>query len=193
MRKYVFAALLAASAATPAFAQDAAPLTGLRVEGIVGYDRPDIDNESQDGVTYGVGLGYDVQAGGAVIGIEAEAADSTVDECVKGAILATDTFCAEFKRDLYVGGRIGAAVGANSLIYAKAGYTNARVGVDYNDGVAGTTGDFKTGENLDGVRVGGGFQFGLGANSYAKIEYRYSNYEQGFDKHQAVAGFGFRF
>ena len=33
----------------------------------------------------------------------------------------------------------------------------------------------------------------LGPNSFAKTEYRYSNYEQGFEKHQVVAGFGFRF
>ena len=33
----------------------------------------------------------------------------------------------------------------------------------------------------------------LGPNTFVKAEYRYSNYEQGFDEHQGVVGLGFRF
>ncbi|HEX2762918.1 MAG TPA: outer membrane beta-barrel protein [Allosphingosinicella sp.] len=194
MRKIAFAAvLLAAGAATPAFARDAADLSGFRVEALGGYETTDIDDEGTDGIAYGVGVGYDMQAGGAVFGIEAEAMDSTVDECVPGSVIASDTLCAKFGRDLYVGGRIGAAVGGNALVYAKGGYTNARIGIDYDDGIAGTTGDFTLNDELDGVRVGGGVQFGLGRSAYAKAEYRYSNYEQGFEKHQGLVGLGFRF
>ena len=79
------------------------------------------------------------------------------------------------------------------LVYGKAGYSNARVGLDYEDGTSSDALDFDEGENLDGIRVGAGLEFALGPNSYAKTEYRYSNYEQGFDRHQVVAGFGFRF
>ena len=78
-------------------------------------------------------------------------------------------------RDLSVGGRAGFGVGGNSLIYAKAGYTNARVRVDYEDGTAGTVADFTDRTNLDGVRAGLGAQIGLGPNAYLKTEYRYSN------------------
>ena len=53
--------------------------------------------------------------------------------------------------------------------------------------------DFDARDNLDGVRVGAGAQFGIGANSYIRTEYRYSNYQDGFDRHQVVGGFGFRF
>jgi outer membrane immunogenic protein len=193
MRKYIVAALLAGSVAAPAFAQDAAPLSGFRVEAIGGYETTDIEDEGSDGITYGVGLGYDFQGGGAVFGIEAEATKSTIDECVAGTVVATDQLCAEFGRDLYVGGRVGAVVGSSTLLYAKAGYTNARIKLDYEDGTAGTVNDFEAGDNLDGVRVGAGAQFGLGANSYVKAEYRYSNYEADFEKHQAVVGLGFRF
>ena len=84
-------------------------------------------------------------------------------------------------------------VGGNTLLYAKAGYTNARIGLDYEDGTAATDPDFSIGTNLDGVRAGAGAQFGIGENTYLKTEYRYSNYEQGFDRHQVVAGFGLRF
>ena len=193
MRKYLLAVLLAGSAASPALAQESQPFSGVRVEGVVGYETTDVEDEGSDGVVYGVQAGYDFQSGGAVFGIEAEASDSTVDECVGDVDVAGDTLCADSGRDLYVGGRVGAAVGRNVLLYGKAGYTNARVSLDYEDGTAGTAADFEVGENLDGVRVGAGVEFALGPNSYAKTEYRYSNYEQGFDRHQAVAGFGFRF
>ncbi len=195
MRKYVLAGLLAgaAVAASPAAAQEAAPFSGPRVEGIVGYDTTDVEDENSSGIAYGVGLGYDFQAGGVVFGVEGEASDSTLDECVSDVDLVGDELCVQAGRDLYVGGRVGVAVSPNVLVYGKAGYTNARIAVDYEDGTTGTALDFEEGENLDGVRVGGGLEFALGPNSYAKAEYRYSNYEQGFDRHQVVAGFGFRF
>jgi outer membrane immunogenic protein len=193
MRKLILAALMAGGMAAPALAQDVGNFSGLRVEGIVGYERADVEGENSDGIQYGAGIGYDFQTGGMVIGIEGEIADSTVDECVGGVALAGDQLCAEFGRDLYVGGRVGGAISPNALLYAKAGYTNGRVALDYEDGTPSTALDFNQGENLDGLRVGGGVEFALGPNSFAKTEYRYSNYEQGFDKHQVVAGFGFRF
>jgi outer membrane immunogenic protein len=195
MRKFVIAALLAGGLATPAFAQPVGPVagSGLRVEGIVGYDRNRVEGDSANGVVYGAGVGYDFAAGGAVIGIEGEISDSTSDQCVSGVNRAGDTLCGQFGRDLYVGGRVGGRIGPNSLVYAKAGYTNQRIALDYQDGLPGTTGDFTIGSNLDGLRVGAGVELGIGPNSYVKSEYRYSNYEQGFDRHQVVAGFGFRF
>ena len=193
MRKYVLAALLAGVVASPAMAQEVSPFGGLRVEGIVGYDTTDVEDEGSNGVLYGAGVGYDMQSGGAVFGVEGEISDSTVDECIAGFDVAGDQLCANVGRDLYVGGRVGAAVGPNVLLYGKAGYTNARVNLEYEDGTTGTTLDFDEGRNLDGLRVGGGAEFAIGPNSYAKAEYRYSNYEDGFDRHQVVAGFGFRF
>ena len=196
MRKYLLAGLMtgaAAISATPASAQETAPFSGVRVEGIVGYDTTDVEDENSSGIAYGAGVGYDFQVGGLVAGIEAEASDSTLDECVSDVDLVGDELCVQAGRDLYVGGRIGAAVSRNVLLYAKAGYTNARVAIDYEDGTAGTALDFEEGENLDGIRAGAGLEFALGPNSFAKAEYRYSNYEQGFDRHQVVAGFGFRF
>lgn len=194
MRKCLFAVALATTAAaTPAIAQDTAPFSGLRVEGLVGYDHADVEGENSDGVTYGAQVGYDVQTRGAVFGVEGEIADSTVDECVQDVDVVGDELCLNAGRDLYVGGRVGAPVTDNVLVYGKAGYTNARASLQYEDGTDATDLDFDEGENLDGVRVGGGVEMALGPNSYAKTEYRYSNYEQGFDRHQVVAGFGFRF
>ena len=136
MRKYLLAGLLAATVAGPALAQEATPFSGVRVEGVVGYDTTDVEGEGSDGVTFGGQLGYDIQSGGAVFGVEAEATESTIDECVSDVDLVGDELCVEAGRDLYVGGRAGAAVGSNVLVYAKGGYSNARVGVDYEDGTA---------------------------------------------------------
>jgi outer membrane immunogenic protein len=192
MRKYIAAALLAGSLATPAFAQDSAPFSGLRVEGIVGYDTTDVEEESADGLLYGVGVGYDVQSGGLVFGVDGEINKSNLDECVAGTIVTGDELCARAGRDLYAGARIGAAVGSNMLVYARGGYTNARVTTSY-DHPTNAALDLTERENLDGIRVGGGLEFAVGSNAFVKTEYRYSNYEQGFDRHQVVGGFGLRF
>ena len=194
MKKLVLAALLTGAAAAPAAAQVNAPFTGPRVEAIIGYDHADVnDVGSSDGITYGIGAGYDFQMGSAVVGVEAELSDSTVDECVTNVDVPTDELCAQVGRDIYVGGRVGGVVGANSLLYAKAGYVNGRVAAEYNDGIDGDAGDFEEGANLDGVRVGAGLEHRLGTNSFVKAEYRYSNYEAGVEKHQGVVGVGFRF
>jgi outer membrane immunogenic protein len=195
MRKFAFAAaLLAGTIATPALAQDNPNnLGGFRVEGVIGYDHPSISDESADGITYGMGVGYDFQSGNAIFGIEAEATDSSADQDTTGFAIPGDTLRVRAGRDLYVGGRAGFGIGGNSLIYAKAGYTNARVRLDYEDGTAGTVADFTQRTNLDGIRGGVGAQIGLGSNAYLKTEYRYSNYQDGVDRHQVVGGFGFRF
>lgn len=197
MRKYLLAALVAGTVATPALSQQvapAAPFTGLRVEGIVGYDRGGTEDvDDSEGVVYGAGVGYDFQLGNLVAGIEGEVSDSTVDECSDAVIVAGDTLCAQVGRDLYVGGRVGSLVGPRTLLYAKAGYTNGRLATEYEDGIDGDAGDIELGEELDGARLGAGIEHAIGPNSFVKAEYRYSNYEQGFEKHQAVAGFGFRF
>ena len=193
MRKTIIAALAAATVATPAFAQDAADAGGFRVEAIGGYESQKVEGDSTDGIVYGVGLGYDFAAGGGLFGIEAEYADSNTDQCVANVDVTGDELCGKFGRDMYVGARFGANVGANTVLYGKAGYTNARIQLTYDDGTVAGLDDFDEGTNLDGVRAGAGLQFGLGTGSYAKVEYRYSNYEGGFEKHQGVVGVGFRF
>ena len=207
MRKYLFAVALATAAATPALAQDTAPFSGLRVEGLVGYDTTDVEGENSDGVTYGAQVGYDVQSSGAVFGVEGEIADSTVDECVQDLDLAGDELCVSAGRDLYVGGRAGAAVSPNVLVYGKAGYTNARFNYIGGDG----TTDYSQNLDTDGLRLGAGVEQKFGAMTFGKIEYRYSNYKEGevdfeatgvadsdrfdidTDRHQVVASVGVRF
>lgn len=193
MRKFIVAALAATVLATPAMAQDKAPFSGVRVEGLVGWDRNQVSGDHSDGIQYGVGLGYDFRSGNALFGIEGEAGDSSADECATGINRVGDKLCAEAGRDLYVGGRVGALVGPSTLLYAKAGYANTRLRLDYDANLAGTTGDFTSKGDYDGIRVGAGVEQAIGRNAFVKAEYRYSNYEQGYARHEVVGGFGFRF
>jgi outer membrane immunogenic protein len=182
MRKLVLAALAASAMTAPAFAQDST-FTGPRVEALVGYDAAkdgtDGDAGSSDGVTYGGAIGYDVQMGGAVIGAEAELTGSSV----------------ETGRDIYLGARAGVAITPTTLLYAKGGYTNARVETTYETGNSKT----EIHEDMEGFRVGAGAEFKLSNNMYVKGEYRYSNYGKidgydiDIDRHQVVAGVGIRF
>ncbi|HEX8447692.1 MAG TPA: porin family protein [Sphingomonas sp.] len=191
MRCFAYAALAATtlSVAVPALAQDVAPFTGARVEGLVGYDNVKTDGHD-DAVGYGIGAGYDMQMRGMVVGVEAEATDSNVKQCFGAQTLASPETCAKAARDLYVGGRVGTVVGGRTLLYAKAGYTNARFKLTQDDGTDRVT---LGRTDLDGIRVGVGAEYAVGPNSFVKAEYRYSNYEDGFERNQAIAGFGFRF
>ncbi|WP_076068748.1 outer membrane protein [Sphingomonas montana] len=191
MRSVAFAAILGSTmlVAAPAMAQVAAPFTGARVEGIVGYDNVK-NGDTDDAVAYGVAAGYDMQMNGLVVGIEGEAADSDVRQCAGRETVVSPRLCAKAGRDLYAGARVGTVVGGRTLLYAKAGYTNAQFKLTSDDGTNQTTLG-KT--NLDGIRAGVGAEYAVGPNSYVKAEYRYSNYQDGFSRNQAVAGFGFRF
>jgi outer membrane immunogenic protein len=188
------AALAAATAGVPALAQDTAARDGVsfsgpRVEGLVGWDR--LQNHGHDsGVNYGVGAGYDMQRGRTVFGVEAEASDSTAKRCEGARTAADPRLCASARRDLYVGGRIGAVVGSRTLIYGEAGYDNSRVKATLNDG---TTKIGLGSKNLDGVRLGAGAEYALGSRSYVKAEYRYTNSEDHWSRNQLLGGVGVRF
>ena len=217
MRKLMVATLLAgASVATPALAQDVGPtFTGPRVEAILGYDHvgagSDFDNDngrddqSIDGLLYGVGVGYDMNLGSAVVGVEGEWTDSTAKS---SRYDPTDQFGfgrVSQGRDLYVGARAGILANPQTLVYVKGGYTNSKLNV-----LAGNTNETTdTSFKLDGWRIGAGVERAINANTFAKLEYRYSNYTDGkidfpngatserfdidTDRHQVVASVGWRF
>ena len=192
--KFIAVLFATVCTATPALAQDPpASQGGFRIEGLVGYDSARIQDNEDGGVVYGVGVGYDFQTGRAVLGIEAEATESTNQGCASDVFLIGDSLCADAGRELYVGARAGVLVGRNVLLYGKAGYTNARFHVDYDDGTPGGGGDIAFSQNLDGLRVGLGAQFGITRNTYFRTEGRYSNYEGGSDRGQVTGAFGFRF
>ncbi|ASY43030.1 MAG: outer membrane protein [Pseudomonadota bacterium] len=217
MRKFVVATLLAGTAvATPALAQDVGPtFTGPRVEAILGYDHvgagSDVDNnngrddQSIDGLLYGVGAGYDINLGSAVVGVEGEYTDSTAKS---DRYDLTDQFGfgrVSQGRDLYIGARAGILASPNTLVYVKGGYTNTKLNVLAGDTDETTDTAFK----LDGWRIGGGVERAINQNTFAKLEYRYSKYDSAHidymdgatssefdidtDRHQVVASVGWRF
>ena len=217
MRKLTLALLAAPLiSAAPALAQDTNPtFTGPRVEATLGYDHVgagssvsnnnDRDDQKIDGLLYGGGVGYDLAVGSLLVGVEGEATGSTARS---GRNDYTSTFGfgrVRQGRDLYVGGRVGILASPTVMVYAKGGYTNSRLRVLAGD--TNTTTD--TSFNLDGYRIGAGVEHAIGPNSYAKVEYRYSNYSRGnidfpngatsgrfdvdTDRHQVAASYGFRF
>jgi outer membrane immunogenic protein len=207
-----------ACTATPALAQGNSTFTGPRVEGIIGYDisragstidndTANNDDESIDGLLYGVGAGFDIAVGGAVVGVEGEWTKGTAKTDFNRP--DPNNFGlgrVSTGRDLYLGARVGFLASPKTLIYAKGGYTNARYNVLATDGVTDLREDF----NTDGWRVGAGAEMALSEHTFAKLEYRYSKYSQAeidfegtvadsprfsidTDRHQIVAAVGFRF
>jgi outer membrane immunogenic protein len=188
MRAYllgVSAILMAAAAASPAMAQ------GFRAEVHGGWDRVNAEEVGDSGVVYGIGLGYDKMLGErAFVGADFSIDDSSQKECEAGALVNNDELCIRAGRDLAAGIRGGMLVGDRGKLYALAGYTNARFKTAYTTPAGVTTRD---GANLDGFRLGAGYQNRVAGNAYGKVEYRYSNYEAGIERHQVLLGVGVEF
>ena len=187
--KKILVSLAAGSAlaAVPAMAQDAGPaqaFDGFHVEGLAGYDITKAGSSVDD--------------------------DSNIDndQSIDGALFGVGAGYDNVKtnRDLYVGARVGYVVSPRTMVYAKGGYTNAKFDVRNGDGSVETNTDI----DADGWRIGAGVEQAVSNNVFAKLEYRYSNYEKGeldyrgdipdgqrfdldLDRHQIVAGVGVRF
>ena len=86
--------------------------------------------------------------------------------------------------------RGGVKVGERGKVYALAGYTNARYKTSYTTPAGVTTRDAA---NLDGFRLGAGYEHNLTSNVYGKVEYRYSDYESDISRHQVLFGVGLNF
>jgi outer membrane immunogenic protein len=202
-------------AATPAIAQDTSGnFDGFHVEAVAGYDIVEISidedvfgetlSDDQGGFAYGVAAGYDVSIGGTLLGVEIEYADSGVgiEDSYVGELLGSEVDIAaslDAGRDLYAGIRLGGQLSDRSLVYVKAGYTNARA-------------KFSMTATFDGLRLGVGSEFAFSKNAFAKVEYRLSMYGDGeaemdgenadigeifeygdLNRHQIVLGLGLRF
>lgn len=190
MKKFLMiGAAFAAFAPAAAMAQDTVSWSGAHVDAIAGWDQmkskdafgPGLDYK-KDGVVYGGGLGFDYDSGSVVLGADAELTGSSAKDCdvVPGA-------CIKNGRDLYAGARVGVPVGdaRDTLLYFKGGYTNARFTAE-SAGVSASTDE-------DGYRLGAGVEHKFGTNVTAKVEYRYSDYGDGVNRNQVVAGIGYRF
>ncbi|MFN6935821.1 MAG: porin family protein, partial [Tsuneonella sp.] len=113
MKNIVFAATLPlVMLASPAIAQDETQdMGGFYTGAIVGIDSvrlsDGVDSGSESDIGFGAVVGYDYDLGQAVVGIEAEWADSGVSAGVTDVFTAGDEVRLSAGRDLYVGGRLG--------------------------------------------------------------------------------------
>ncbi|MDQ8755255.1 outer membrane beta-barrel protein [Sphingosinicella sp. LHD-64] len=223
MKIRYLAALLAATAAVPAFAQDG-NFSGVRGEVRVGWDSAGVDatfpdpddadetlsvDNDDDAIAYGAEIGYDLQLGdNFVIGAYGGLDFSQAELC--GEVLGDDLGCVETGRNLTAGLRAGFVLGESVLVYAKGGYSNGRLRFDYDGDVEDDDNDLVAfNRNRGGYHLGGGFEVALNPNLYVKAEYVYTDYGSfdyafgdeddpltariGANRHQALAGIGFRF
>ncbi|MGI9363165.1 MAG: outer membrane protein [Parasphingorhabdus sp.] len=204
MKKCVLVlAATAACVSAPALAQDASPFTGPYVGGVLGYDSVEIEIDDlkgdDNGTLYGGVIGYDMNLGGFVVGVEGEYTESAVKQTEQSVLIAGDEASLSAGRDLYAGVRLGYEFVPNAMIYAKGGYTNAKAKLRYDDN-AGSVTSFS--DELDGYRIGGGLE-ATSNNMFVRLEYRYSDYGSyssdgllpGIDtsRHQGVVMAGLRF
>jgi outer membrane immunogenic protein len=106
---YAFAAVAAiAAAAAPASAE------GFRAEIHGGWDHvrsdgPGINNNDSDsGIVYGIGAGYDFRIAPKVeLGLDLSADLSSMEECENSVLVANDRACLDAGRDLAAAVRLG--------------------------------------------------------------------------------------
>ena len=185
---------VAAFAAAPAFAQDANPFVGPRIEMTAGYDSTRIADQpagTPDSVSQariGAAIGYDIALSpkvtlGAEIG-----AGFTLGKGRDYRVAATD-FEVDQGRDLDASLRLGYRVGDRTLIYGKAGWANSQYIARATNG----TTTLRERSNEDGLRLGAGVEHMFGKSLYAKAEYRYTSYGHDVNRHQGLVGVGLRF
>ena len=173
-----------AAAASPAAAAGRAEIHG-------GLDRIAYSGTSSDGLLYGVGAGLDIPVGKKlVVGVEGNADYSNAKDCADLVIATIDEICLRARRDLSAAVRLGYEPSAGAMVYALAGYSSARFRLEATP--AGGT-PIREVQSFDGLRLGVGLQHAVRGGVYSKLEYRYSNYEAGAERHHLVAGLGVRF
>lgn len=148
-------------------------------------------NRTRDSVVGGAFAGYDHKIGsGVVIGVEGGIQAGIDDSIVRDSAGTRVTLDPRYSFDLTA--RAGYLVSDNTLLYARGGYTNARVRTSIED----TAGLQTVSSNRDGWLIGGGVERAITDNVSARLEYRYSDLSEGdgrFDRHQALVGVAYRF
>jgi outer membrane immunogenic protein len=189
MRKTICGLVAAVTATGTAHAE------GVRAEVHAGFDGLDRRNSSaSEDVFAGIGVGYDFSINDKTfIGVEANLDESNINNRVGPTPVGT-TARLKANRDINVNVRVGTSIGGKTKVYALGGYTNlrAKATVTVVPPVGPTTRISDSG-NADGYRVGVGVERDIGKRAYAKLEYRYSNYEGGFTRNQGLVGIGIRF
>jgi len=147
-------------------------------------------DSSKDAATIGGFVGYDKSFGKFVVGGEAGFSASTSDELTGSSAAGTITIDPRWSFDLSA--RAGYLINPKTLAYVRGGYANERI----RTSVTGTGATALVDENRDGWMVGGGIERQILPHVSARIEYRYSDFDEGegtFDRHQTLLGLSYRF
>lgn len=148
-------------------------------------------DDDQQSVTGGIYAGYDRRAADrVVVGVEG-GLDFANDDEIKNTVTG-DKYTINPKYSFDLTARAGYLVNPNTLVYARGGYTNARMKTTIDSAVATTSAT----DNRDGWLVGAGVERQFMKNASTRIEYRYSDLSEGdgnFDRHRVLAGISYRF
>lgn len=188
--------------------------TGLRADIHSGWDkvsshqRTDVGvngattRDKDDGIVYGGEIGYDVSLAGFTLGAYAGIQGSSIKECAE--VFTEVETCAKVGRNITLGARVGANVAPRVLLYAKGGYSNGQVKLEYIDHVTPAN-SFGVSDEMDGWHLGAGVQVDLVSNFYAKLEYVHTDYSDyalkqgnativgGLDRDNVLVGVGIKF
>jgi len=185
----------------------AAEFTGPWVELRGGFDSVQLKasadganvSASRSGITYGAAAGHDFAIGSnGVVGLQIGGYGTNTK--VSEEIFGNDEACLKVGRDLEVLARLGFKASPTTLVYGLAGYASGRISATYVD-LRNSANNYQASENGGGIRVGAGVEHSFG-KMFAKAEYRYTSYDKsdlafdvsaGFNRHQVLAGLGFRF
>lgn len=198
MKRFILPAAAAVLVAGGASAASADPFNGPYVGVQGGWSQNDVSSptapqgvlnvdRSRDAASGGVYTGYDLKVSpNVVVGAEA-GIQFGADDSIRQGNVTVDP-----KRSIDLTARAGYLVNDDTLLYARGGYTNARVRTAIED----SAGIHSASSNRDGWLVGGGVEHALSDNVSARAEYRYSDLSDGrgkFDRHQALFGISYRF
>lgn len=200
--RYIVSSIAAALAIGLAGGASAEPFNGPFVGVQAGWNQDNLGtpttdfgpiaiNTKQDSVNGGVFAGYDYKiANSFVLGAEAGIHFGVDDEVVSTTNVGLVTI--DPKRAIDLTARAGYLVDGKTLVYARGGYTNARVRTTIED----EAGLRVASSDRDGWTVGGGVERAITDNISARLEYRYADLSDGdgkFDRHQALVGVAYRF
>jgi outer membrane immunogenic protein len=203
LRPLTVAALLAATAA--AVPATAAEFSGFRAEIQGGWDNPLIDygifgpedgywgtyHKSHSGFMYGAEVGYDFPVSDTIIIGALVSVDGTTVK-LDATHPNISAVAANVGVQWDIAARAGFKVADSTLLYASAGYANTMVRYYYNDLVHPLI-TAEDSRRYGGLLLAAGVEQAFGEKFYGKLEYRYSNYQDGVTRNQIVAGAGMRF
>lgn len=141
-------------------------------------------DQTVENMHFGGQLGYNVDAGGVVIGAEADfSIHNGSDRFARGPIATTPFPTLSYsyansvdpKHSFSVRGKLGVPLG-KTLIYAHGGWgwTKAEVAAEIVSN-GGYTKEGRISHTFDGYLVGGGIEHKLGSNASVRLEYTYAD------------------